>query len=377
MNNNEITPKQSVVRCWYVGADRVNGRLAVKNALNVDGIDEIKNICAIGKAASSMFLGASPKLSNKYRGLLVTKSGHVDDAVIESKGLEVIEAGHPIPDENSLIAGKKLYDFVQSIPVNEDMVMLVSGGASALVEKLVSGIDLQELITTNEKLIASGMSIDEINQKRNQLSEIKGGKLLENFRGKKIQVYAISDVPGDDLKVIGSGIGWAMLGGRYRSNVVATNKIAREEIEGYAKKNGHKVVLNESSLSQDVNDAATMIGQKLRDGIPGIYIWGGETTIALPKEPGHGGRNQSLGLAIAKEIQGRDITVIAAGTDGTDGPTENAGAVVDGKTFLMEQGGSDALQRADAETFLKKVDGLFICGPTGTNVMDLVVGLKL
>ncbi len=403
--------RQLLIDLWQRGVDSVNGCNATLAALEAGGINKIGHILAIGKAASSMSLGALPKLASSGRGLLITKYGHVtsdlqDELRVLGK-FEIIESGHPIPDANSLAAGKRAMEFIQSIPPTDDLVMLVSGGASALVEHLADGVDFNELARINTKLIAEGFSIEQINSIRIQLSKIKGGKLLGQFAGKSVTVCAISDVPSDDIGFIGSGIGSNRVSDfpefeipdfiqniidginsdqtnppgnpkhLYRGKIIASNEIARDAVENYANEMGYTVVENDQTLDQDIFIVATMIGSNLTEGEKGIYIWGGEPTVVLPPNPGVGGRNQSLGLAIAKIIDGRDdITVIAAGTDGTDGPTSAAGAIVDGSTFSRTDGGQAALDNADAGTFLDKADGLFVSGFTGTNVMDLVIAVK-
>jgi len=118
------------------------------------------------------------------------------------------------------------------------------------------------------------------------------------------------------------------------------------------------------------------MGALLRQANEGVYIWGGEPTITLPARPGNGGRNQSLGLALAKEIAGTDkITILVAGTDGSDGPTQAAGAIVDGSTFRHADEAQRALDAANAGDYLEEVGALFVTGPTGTNVMDLVIAI--
>jgi hydroxypyruvate reductase len=405
--NSPIAAHEFLVRCWTAGVKSVRGERVVREAIEADGLAEISNVLAIGKAASSMCLGLLPKLSRSGNGLLITKHKHVDSNAFQSADIEVIESGHPVPDENSLLAGRRALAFVRSIPATENLVLLVSGGASALVECLPHNINLDTLKWINEKLLADGYSIDQINFVRSRLSEIKGGKLLDHFSGSEVQVYAISDVPGDSVDLIGSGIGSqgktelpafnvpdeiqqllntvesgtrirnAEMACRYGARIIASNSTARNAVQKYVKKEGYQVVVNEFSLNDDVGDVAKDIAGQLRQGPRGIYIWGGEPTIILPASPGVGGRNQSLALAVAREIDGcDDISLIVGGTDGSDGPTDAAGGVVDGTTFSSIPGGDRALQNADAGTFLKKAGSLLVSGPTGTNVMDLVVGLK-
>jgi hydroxypyruvate reductase len=201
--------------------------------------------------------------------------------------------------------------------------------------------------------------------------------LLSHFHGCETRVYALSDVQGNSLAVIGGGIGDpARTSANVGARVVASNELARGAVAHEAGKLGLQVRLNEESIYRDVAGVAKEIASQLLSGQPGVYIWGGEPTIELPPNPGIGGRNQSLALAIAAEIRGSTgISVLVAGTDGTDGPTEDAGAFVAGNTVDDPVAAEDALQRADAGSFLARRHCLFRSGPTDTNVMDLIVAM--
>jgi hydroxypyruvate reductase len=287
----------------------------------------------------------------------------------------VIESAHPIPDQNSLDAGRALLERLQAMPADSKLLMLVSGGASALAEALPEGMTLDDLRAVTDEMIATGKTIGQINARRKQTSLIKDGKLIAAFGGAEVRVYAISDVEGDGIATIGSGLGDChRTTARAESTIIASNTIARERAAWRAGELGLEVRLNEEMLYGDVFELAPKIGILLRDPEPGVYILGGEPTVMLPKKPGRGGRNQSLALALAEHIEGRDdISILVAGTDGTDGPTDAAGGLVDGGTW--QAGARDALERADAGTFLEARDALFVTGPTNTNVMDLVIAI--
>ena len=177
------------------------------------------------------------------------------------------------------------------------------------------------------------------------------------------------------MGTIGSGIGDPVsASAKVKARVVASNGVARNAAAETAKKLGLHVILNEESLYKDVSDLAVEISHRLRIGSSGVYIWGGEPTIRLPANPGTGGRNQSLALAIARHIRGAErISVVVAGTDGTDGPTDYAGAFVDGSTVDDPVEADKALRTADAGGLLRTRQSLFRSGPTNTNVMDLVI----
>ena len=362
---------------WHAGVKSVSGRQVVEAALKSDPPYEPDLVIAIGKAASGMCLGALSSVSKYGKAIVVTKYEHVDDSLSEFPNVQIIESGHPLPDEKSLLAGRAISDALQAQDSGARLLFLVSGGASALAEVLPDDMTLDEWQKKTEEMIASGMSIDAINAERKNVSLIKNGKLLQMFHGREARVYAISDVEGDDIRVIGSGIACLKDPGCENvTRVIGTNAAARSGSARESVARGFAVQLNEESLYEDVFDLAPRIVETLSTGSPGVYIWGGEPTIQLPDKPGKGGRNQSLALVIGSGIIGRsDIAVLVAGTDGTDGPTNAAGAIVNGETCDDRAAAERALSAADAGSYLGRRDCLFITGATNTNVMDLVIAL--
>jgi hydroxypyruvate reductase len=184
---------------WWVGVASVSGRRAVANALAHDGHFAADRVVAVGKAACSMFLGAQSCMSPSTKSVIVSKYRHIDAACRTFPHTDIIESGHPMPDENSLVAGDRVLRAVSDAGPEDRLLLLVSGGASALAEALAPGRDLAELRAVNSSLLASGKSIAEINVIRSRLSLIKDGGLLGRFRGKEVRVYALSDVQGDRL----------------------------------------------------------------------------------------------------------------------------------------------------------------------------------
>ena len=362
---------------WRAGVGAVSGQQVVANALRSDPPFEPALVVAVGKAASSMCIGALTVAPWFGRAIVVTKYQHADPALSVYPNIEIIEAGHPIPDQNSLRAGKVILNAVREQPQEAKMLLLLSGGASSLAEVLPDGLDLDTWQEKTRQMIASGLTIDEINTERKKGSLIKDGKLLREFKGREARIYAISDVEGDDIGVIGSGLGnGAQARCDFTARVIGSNAVARGCVAAAAVNAALPVRCNEESLYDDVFELAPRITETLCNGDAGIYIWGGEPTIRLPAKPGIGGRNQSLALAIAKGIVGRNnITVLVAGTDGTDGPTDAAGAIIDGHTFDQPEVAERALLAADAGSFLQNRGELFKTGPTNTNVMDLVIAL--
>ncbi|MFT5505233.1 MAG: glycerate 2-kinase [Gammaproteobacteria bacterium] len=367
---------QSLLTIWSAAISAVTGRSAVNNAITVDRLAPPDFIIAVGKAASGMCLGALDNFKD-CPALVVTKYDHSDDELRKMPNVKVIESAHPVPDENSVSAGFQLIKAIQSLPDKSRLLMLVSGGASALAEALPDGFTLDVLQAMTDEMLSTGKTISEINCKRKEKSLIKDGKLLGAFTGQAITVYAISDVEGDDIATIGSGIGDCFrAGNRGNSRIIASNCLARDRASRAATELGLEVKLNEETLYGDVFDLASKLGPVIQTAEPGIYIWGGEPTVVLPPNPGQGGRNQSLALALSEYLQDKpSITVLIAGTDGTDGPTAAAGGIIDQFTFGKEAKARLALTEANAGPYLEASNSLFVTGPTNTNVMDLIIAI--
>jgi hydroxypyruvate reductase len=368
--------RRALLEIWQAAIDAVGGRAAVVNALDEDNTFEPDLVVAVGKAAAGMCAGALERFPH-CPALVVTKYDHSDAELRASQKVDLIESAHPIPDEKSLEAGRALLERMRAMPAGSRLLMLVSGGASALAEALPEDMSLADLQAMTDDMIATGKTIGEINARRKQASLIKDGKLIAAFGGAEIRVYAISDVEGDGIATIGSGIGDCHRATtRATARIIASNTLARERAAARAAELGLEVLLDQEILYGDVFELAPKIGILLRDPEPGVYIIGGEPTVMLPKEPGRGGRNQALALALAEIIAGRDdISILVAGTDGTDGPTDAAGGLVDGSTWRDPDAARAALEGADAGTYLEQHDALFVTGPTNTNVMDLMIAV--
>lgn len=366
-----MTARDTALALWQAGVDAVDGYTATETAL--EDIAAPDRILAVGKAAGAMARAALARFPG-VPTLVVTKDGHGDGL---PEGVELIEAAHPVPDARSLRGGRALREAMEAMAPDTDLLLLVSGGASALAEDPVEGKTLEDLAALNRRLLAQGLDIAAMNAERRKLSRIKGGGLLSHFRGARVRVLAISDVPGDDLAVIGSGIGAAPPAPAfdYSAEIVASNAIARAAAAAEARARGIDVLAEEEALHDDLEVLAARIGARIRAMGAGAMILGGEPTVVLPENPGRGGRNQALALALAREIaEAEGITLVVGGTDGTDGPTEAAGGIVDGTTW--GPGAEAALTAADSGCYLEAHDALLTTGPTGTNVMDLLIALR-
>jgi glycerate 2-kinase len=369
--------------------DRVDGRRCVREALGGAG-EALKSegpvfLAAVGKAAPAMALGAYDALGERVtRALVITREGHTPAELLAARGVELLAGSHPVPDERSLAAGERLLEWVEALPRDAQPLFLVSGGASSLVEVLKPPTTLADLESFTARELAAGTAIGELNAKRIALSRIKGGRLTSRLAGRAARALFVSDVPGDDPNVIGSGVlGLASVGAdRVERLVVASVERAVEAAAAAARARGLSVHAPGRRFDDDALRLAARFAHELRLSPCQVCVWGGESTVQLPANPGKGGRNQHLALAAAKLIAGNaDLMLLAAGTDGTDGVTEDAGALVDAESCArVAVDGLDVdecLARADSGTALAASGDLVHLGPTGTNVGDLVIGLKL
>jgi hydroxypyruvate reductase len=413
-SSQETSHRHRLRQIFQQGIEAVQGETCVARWLKQHPIKGSVHIIAIGKAAASMAQGAINALPDQIEeGLLITKTGHCQPF---EDNIHCVEAAHPVPDESSLQAGGQLLHFIQAIPVHSQTLVLISGGTSSLVEVLPQEISLADWQRTTQWLLANSFSIDQINAIRKRLSCIKAGRLAHYFADRRVMCLMISDVPGDDPGIIGSGLlvpertrdeAWlAGLPGEITGliqrapplpmendpcfktivrEIVANLADAKHAAESAAQHMGLQTHYHEEFIDGDAVEAGRHLAQQLLQGPPGVHIWGGETTVQLPVNPGRGGRNQSLALAAAQVLNNHpDVFLLAGGTDGTDGPGEYAGAMVDGGTAsrgIQHLAGAQPLswylEHADAGSFLQASGDLIKTGPTGTNVMDLILGLKV
>lgn len=403
--------RHQLLEIYQAALAAVNGQRVVHGFLSRVPVAHPLYLLAVGKAACAMARGAHEALEQRIAdALIVTKYGHA-----EALSWPVHEAGHPVPDANSLAAGQRLVEFIAAIPPQAGVLVLLSGGASALIEVLPRGVGLADLQEANRFLLASGLDIVACNAVRKRLSCIKGGRLAAMLAPRPVLCLAISDVPGDDPRAIGSGplvadadVATALdsidlppfLDGllklapplplpgddcfrHVRFEIVARLADATRAAAAAAQHLGYEACVHTEFVQRDAVDAGTRLARELLASTPRtVQVWGGETTIQLPPHPGRGGRNQSLALAAARALQGRErVWFLAAGTDGTDGPTLDAGALVDGQTVIRGEveglSADEALRMANAGEFLEASGDLIQTGPTGTNVMDLMLGLRL
>jgi len=372
-----------LVELFRAGLERVDGRRCVRVALAAALPGRFAAV-AIGKAALAMARGAQEALGDSLERLLVVCP---DDPSAETLGgrpcVEIHRSAHPVPDERSLLAGARLLSWLEALPSAVTPLFLISGGASALVEAPIPGVTLDELVRVSRRGLAEGQDIAVLNAARAALSQIKGGRLAARLAGRSGLALFISDVPGDDPALIGSGLlGPAPGGDAIRRTIIASIDMAMDAVVEAARARGLSARRARTRFSGDVARLAVQFTHELALGEAQIRVWGGESTLRLPPAPGHGGRNQHLALTAARLLAGYpDLALLAAGTDGIDGPTTAAGAIVDGDTCgriaLLGLDCDESLQRADSGAALAAAGALLRTGPTGTNVADLVIGAKL
>ncbi|HLA48575.1 MAG TPA: glycerate kinase [Nitrospinota bacterium] len=432
-----------LISIFKAGIDAVNPYRLVLQSLKVEGnilnignisydLNQFNNILVIGagKATASMAQAVEEVIGDKIsNGLITVKYGHTRSL----KKIKQLEAGHPLPDEAGVKGTEEIFKLLEGADEKSLVICLLSGGGSALLVSPLDGIILDEKKEVNRFLLSVGARIDEINTVRKHLSNVKGGRLSEISHPATLITLILSDVIGDRLDVIASGptvpdnttfkdamnvIEKYNLLDKLPANVMILLKqglrgdIKDTPKEGLIKDRtfiignlkhaltaakekvvsmGYETEIISSELQGEARDTAKYLSAKaikvqqfLKSGESSrCLISGGETTVTV-KGNGLGGRNQELALAFAVEIEGmKGITMLSAGTDGTDGPTDAAGAIVDGETVSKAKTlGLDPeryLNTNDSYNFFKRLDSLtgerhhVITGPTGTNVMDIQI----
>jgi len=378
-----------------------------------------------GKAAAPMAAAIAEILGDRLTaGAIVTKYGHTipNPQFPNSPIPQIIEAGHPVPDENSVRGAQAVARLAQQATERDMVICLVSGGASALLTLPVPGLALADLQALTGALLRSGATINELNTARKHLSRIKGGNLARLAAPATLVTLVLSDVVGDPLDVIASGptvpdpttvaearevlarygieetrfLGKNLVSFQETPKpgdpifedaqhvIVGSNRLAALAAVEKARQLGFNTLLLSTYIEGEAREVAR-VAAALAKGMrahadplppPACLVWGGETTVTMRGE-GKGGRNQELALAAALALDGwPGILMMALATDGTDGPTDGAGAVVTGETVARARAlGLDArsaLEANDSYPFFYALGDLLRTGPTGTNVNDLL-----
>ena len=434
MSASEAGARARLTAIFRAALGAVGAEAAVQRVLQRDGAslaiagralapDARLVVFAAGKAAAGMAAAVEAAAADRIvAGLAVTKDGHGRPLA----RIEVRESGHPIPDARCETAAREALALAAATRPGDVLLVLLSGGASSLLACPQPGLALEDVAATTAALLAAGADIRELNTVRKHLVELAGGRLARAAGARRIEVLIVSDVLGDPLDVIASGpcapdptrfadalailrarvsrdripprvlahLEAGMRGereespkpgdplfARVRTTLVATIGDALRAAEAAARDDGMRPVLVTDALQGEARVAGRRPAALARSiavsEVPTCLLAGGETTVTV-RGRGRGGRSQELALAAALELAGRgDVTLLAAGTDGSDGPTDAAGAFADAGTVARAASRAidvaAALADNDAYGFFSHEGGLFRTGPTGTNVMDLVL----
>lgn len=374
----------------------------------------------IGAGKASAQMARAFELAWRHRidsGLVVTRYGYATPC----ERIEIVEAAHPVPDIAGYLAARRMMEKVSGLSHDDLVIALVSGGGSALLPQPASGLSFEDEQEVNQVLLASGAPISVMNVVRNELSAIKGGRLAAMASPARVATLIVSDIPGDDPSLVASGPTVPMASSRaearhlaalYRLKlpasaeellasdlnlaptpadprfqhnsvrIIASAALSLEAAAAESRYSGLAPQILSDAIEGEARDVAGVLAALAREVKsrnrpfvrPTVLLSGGETTVTI-RGDGRGGRNAEFLLAFALAIDGIEgITALAADTDGIDGAGDNAGAVCDGQTAArMRAAGIDpraALANNDAYNAFRAVGGLFMTGPTGTNVND-------
>ncbi len=369
-----MSGRSQLLELYRIGLDAVHAGRAVKSLLDTRPTPEHPvHLLAAGKAACPMAAAALEAWGTWIvTAHAVTKDGYATSV----ERCTVVEASHPLPDERSIAAADHALEVARALHEDDELLVLISGGASALWAAPVNGVSLEELCDRTQRWLDRQIPIHEINAQRRRLSRIKGGGLAEAAQPAKCLTLAVSDVAGDPPELIGSGptvSDDARIVGEY--HVVASLDHALHAIEARASAEGLRVRNLGQRLSgpmdEVVAELVAAVESAAADGLDLIVV-GGEPTVEVGGD-GRGGRAMQLALELGAALP--KIDCLAAGTDGTDGPTDAAGGFWDRDVSRSAQAqGLDVsayIANNDAYTFLKQTGGLLMTGPTNTNVTDI------
>ncbi len=381
--------------------------------------------CAIERRhlAGGLVVGTDPGTG----GLRLAESSIDDALTLATAGgvpLDRLAGDHPVPGPRSLVAAAALERLTQRVGPDDVVLVLISGGTSALIGAPIDGIRAVDLATLHTLLLGAGVPIGRINAVRKRFSRWGAGRLAIALRHARVVPILLADVPNEDPAMIGSGpvspdpltagqvervlreagiatrlpLSIASTLGAMRADparetpkpddpafialaepIVRGNALALAGAAAVARQRGWHVITEPAPLHGDAAAAGHVVAHRARRAAPGtVLLWGGETAVRLPDPHGVGGRCQQLALAAAEEFAESSVpvTLLAAGTDGRDGPTDAAGAVVDEGTPITPTALRDALRRCDAHPVLAAAGALLPARATGTNVMDLVVAIR-
>ncbi len=416
------------MRIFRAALEAADPRGAILRRMQRYNLRRFRNVYVVGAGKASATMAAALERVPGLRiagGLVNVKYGHT----ARLRHVELCECGHPVPDENGLAGARRIAEIARRAGPADLVLCVISGGASALLPLPAEGISLADKQAATSALLACGADIHELNTIRKHLSAIKGGQLARLAWPATVIALVLSDVIGDDLDVIGSGPtvpdlstfaealeivrrygilrrlpdtvrerlqrgaageipetpkpGDAVFAG-VRNAIIGSNRTAVDAAARAARALGYRTLVLSTMVQGETRDVARVhaaIAREIRASgrpakPPACIVSGGEPTVTLCDGHGLGGRNQEFVLAAARDIAGMEnVVVLSAGTDGTDGPTDAAGAIADGGTVARANdkglSAADSLARNDSYHFFEPLGDLIRTGPTGTNVMDV------
>ena len=434
MNPERERLRGELERIYRAAVAAVDPAILTARALDADGIaaliDEASRVyvLAVGKAASSMAWVLATRLGDKLEAATIVTLPGDAQTLASNQRITVCESSHPIPSQASEIAADAAVAMLSRAHRDDLVIVALSGGASAMFAKPPDRIPLADKIALTQSILRTGASIRELNTVRKHLSSIKGGQLIRAVNGARVLSLILSDVPGNDLATIGSGLTapdpttyaeaigvlkrrllWGRAPESIRSHlergnageipetpksgdaifsrvtnlIISDNQMALEAAESAARETGYAV-----ARGRELRGEANELGRALAADLVAdsrertCVIAGGEAVVTV-RGSGKGGRAQQCALSIALELSGeandRRIAALIAGTDGIDGPTDAAGAFAFPDTIQrardLNLDPQNALNRNDSYTFFKQLGDLFMPGATGTNVADIFIGL--
>jgi hydroxypyruvate reductase len=404
---NAVEPGAAVR--WHLrlanGRLRIGGLYGAERTYDLNEFDRAL-VVGGGKAGAPMAAAVNEVLGPRLAGgVVVVKHEHLLDDPTATGPIEIFEAGHPVPDEAGLQGAGRIADLLRSTTSRDLVLSLISGGGSALMTSPMPGISLADLQSLTQVLLGCGATINEINTIRKHISQLKGGQLAQLASPSPVISLILSDVVGDPLEVVASGHLDAGLNGAISDTpkpsdpvfdgvqnvIVGSNRLAAQAAAAEAQRLGFDTILLTTFLEGEAREVAKAIAGLAKGLVrgetthpsdrallqPACLVLGGETTVTL-RGDGKGGRNQEMALAAALSVADWEGILIAfLATDGTDGPTDAAGAFADGSTVARANHlGLDAevhLAGNDSYHFFQKLEDLIITGPTNTNVNDLAL----
>ena len=439
MTKSTFAPRPIANRIIQAALQAVDPTVAVKNYFadhpelksQIEATSGRILVVGAGKAGTPMAVAISEVFAGRIAaGHIIVKHGYHSPSAPISPSITISQAGHPVPDRAGLQATQALSQLLTDTDKNDTVLCLISGGGSALLTLPVAGISLEDLQTTTEQLLAVGATINEFNIIRKHLSQVKGGGLAKIAAPASLYTLILSDVVADPLSIIASGPtvpdpstfadAWqivqryhlpdklpksvvahleagrsgqisdtpkpqAAIFARVQHAIIGSNRIAAQAAVAAAREANISAQLLTTFVEGEAREVAKVVaglakGLAMREGemvLPACFVLGGETTVTL-RGNGQGGRNQELALATAIALDGwSNILVTCLGTDGTDGPTDAAGAFASGETLsrarALDLEAEVYLNGNDAYNFFAPLDDLIITGPTNTNVNDLII----